>query len=100
MNAIEPNIGHEGRGSRTITKSDLRDVVVEYGFDRMLRDPETPKDCLALLRKLFQSGFRDLSIARLVEGHVDAIQIACRLGTDGQREDLAAALARGALLGV
>ncbi len=100
MNAIEPDIGHEGQESRTITRSDLCDVVVEYGFDRILRDPETPKDCLALLRKLFRIGFRDLSMARLVEGHVDAIQIANRHGTDKQREDLAAALARGALLGV
>jgi alkylation response protein AidB-like acyl-CoA dehydrogenase len=100
MNAIEPDIIDDGHGFRTITRAGLRDTVAKYGFDRILRDPETPQDCLSLLRTLFQIGFRDLSLARLVEGHVDAVQIAARLGTDEQRGQLSVALAKGALLGV
>ena len=41
-------------------------------------DPVTPADLLALLRLLYRIARRDLPIARLFEGHVDALQIVAR----------------------
>ncbi|UZK70477.1 acyl-CoA dehydrogenase [Sphingomonas sp. S1-29] len=41
-------------------------------------DPATPEDLLALLRMLHAIARRDLPLARLFEGHVDALQIIAR----------------------
>lgn len=44
-------------------------------FDIVCLDPQTPEDMKRLLQKLYAAGRRDLATARLLEGHVDAIQI-------------------------
>ncbi|WP_085808847.1 acyl-CoA dehydrogenase [Sphingomonas sp. TZW2008] len=54
----------------------------------------------ALLRPLYAAGRRDLPLGRLLEGHVDAVQIVQRYGDANQRAALANALAGGATLGV
>lgn len=83
-----------------VRADDLRKTVNACGFNRLIDDPKTPEDCRKLLQKLFGIGQTNLSMARLVEGHVDAVQIVARYGTDVQREHLGKALANGALLGV
>ena len=63
-------------------------------------DPQTADELIALLSGLYAIGRRDLPLARLVEGHVDAVQIVRRYGSAAQVESLVYALARGATLGV
>jgi alkylation response protein AidB-like acyl-CoA dehydrogenase len=65
-----------------------------------LGDPDDQATLLALLRLLYRTGRDDLPLGRLFEGHVDALQIVMRYGTDAQREALRDALAAGATLGV
>jgi alkylation response protein AidB-like acyl-CoA dehydrogenase len=55
------------------------------------------RDLCTVLRLI---GGGDLSIARLFEGHVNAISLVCRYGTDAQIGALAADVADGALSGV
>ncbi|QNE32139.1 acyl-CoA dehydrogenase [Sphingomonas sp. NBWT7] len=64
------------------------------------RDPGDAAAYLTLLRPLYAAGRRDLPLGRLLEGHVDAVQIVQRYGDVGQQAALAAALAGGAMLGV
>ena len=54
-------------------------------------------DLAAVLRSL---GAADLSIARLVEGHFNAVALVSRYGTPAQASALAAAVAEGGLSGV
>lgn len=62
-----------------------------------LDDPATPDDNLALLRLLYRIARRDLPLARLFEGHVDALQILLRYADpDLAREVRALAAAAGA----
>ena len=63
-------------------------------------DPSSVDALLALLRRLYAVGRRDLPLGRLLEGHVDAVQIVARYGSDAQAVALREALGRGALLGV
>lgn len=63
-------------------------------------DPATADDYLGLLRHLYAAGRRDLPIGRLLEGHVDAVQIVLRYGTADQTAQLRARLACGATAGV
>jgi len=63
-------------------------------------DPKDPGSLLALLRLLYRTGRDDLPLGRLFEGHVDAMQIVMRYGTDAQRQALGDAVGAGAMLGV
>ncbi|MGP9810566.1 acyl-CoA dehydrogenase family protein [Rhodopseudomonas sp. NSM] len=54
----------------------------------------------ALCTVLRMVGGGDLSIGRLFEGHVNAISLVCRYGTEAQMAALAADVANGALCGV
>lgn len=63
-------------------------------------DPANAEEYLALLRPLYAAGRRDLPLGRLLEGHVDAVQIVRRYATAEQAAALARALAGGGMLGV
>lgn len=79
----------------------LREAITTAGWDRdPPRDPDAPAEYLAILTALYETGRRDLPLGRLLEGHVDAVQIVRRYGTPGQAERLLAMLAAGAMLGV
>ncbi len=54
----------------------------------------------ALGRALFALGGASLPLARLFEGHVNAVRLVDRLGTPAQRAGVAGRVAAGALLGV
>lgn len=43
-------------------------------------DPGSPEDYHALLARLWRAGRRDLASARLLEGHIDALQLIRRYG--------------------
>lgn len=79
----------------------LRGTIVARGWDRDPPcDPRDAADYLALLAALYDTGRRDLPLGRLLEGHVDAVQIVHRYGDAAQVAALSAALAAGATLGV
>ena len=79
----------------------LRDAIVAHGKQlASLADPADIDALLALLRLLYAIGRKDLPLGRLFEGHVDALQIVSRYGSDRQREMLADAVVDGAALGV
>ncbi|GAA0662832.1 alkylation response protein AidB-like acyl-CoA dehydrogenase [Sphingomonas insulae] len=85
----------------TDTADLLRAAIATAGWDRDApRDPDTPGRYLSLLTVLYAMGRRDLPLGRLLEGHVDAVQIVRRYGTAAQVDRLLAALAAGAMLGV
>lgn len=63
-------------------------------------DPRTATESLAILAALYRTGRKDLPLGRLLEGHVDAVQIVHRYGSASQIGHLRASLATGALLGV
>lgn len=65
-----------------------------------LGDPHDGEALLHLLRLLYRTGREDLPLGRLFEGHVDAMQIVGRYGTDLQREKLSRLANAGAALGV
>ncbi|WP_423956829.1 acyl-CoA dehydrogenase family protein [Bradyrhizobium sp.] len=62
-----------------------------------LSEANRQSELCAVLRMI---GAGDLSIARLFEGHVNAISLVCRYGTDSQIGSLAADVAKGALSAV
>ena len=79
----------------------LRAAIDEAGWRAApVGDPETVEAYLSLLGVLYATGRRDLPLGRLLEGHVDAVQIALRYGTAEQRAALRDAVAGGAALGV
>ncbi|MHA6723906.1 acyl-CoA dehydrogenase [Sphingomonas sp. RS2018] len=81
--------------------SELRDrIVARTGALASLADPADGDALLALLRTLYAVGREDLPLGRLFEGHVDAMQIVSRYGSEQQRAALAASVERGATLGV
>ncbi|WP_375419801.1 acyl-CoA dehydrogenase [uncultured Sphingomonas sp.] len=63
-------------------------------------DPQSPADLLVLLQLLYDVGRRDLPMGRLLEGHVDALQIVHRYGSPAQAECAAEAARGGRLFGV
>ncbi len=63
-------------------------------------DPATPADLLALLRMLHTIARQDLPLARLLEGHVDALQIIARYADPDVARDVESAAAQGATFGV
>lgn len=67
---------------------------------RRLADPVDAEDWLSLVRLLYDAGRRDLPLGRLLEGHVDAVQIVTRLGSPRQVERATAATRDGRLFGV
>lgn len=64
-----------------------------------LADPASPEALLDLLRVLYAAGRRDLPLGRVLEGHVDALQIVTRYGTPAQGQ-AAVTKARAGLFGV
>lgn len=85
----------------TMMADQLRGAIAAQGWaDHPPGDPQTADELIALLARLYEIGRRDLPLARLVEGHVDAVQIVRRYGSAAQVEVLGRALARGATLGV
>ena len=80
---------------------ELSRCVAAAGWDAApAGDPATADDYLLLLRHLYATGRRDLPSGRLLEGHVDAVQIVLRYGSPDQAVQLRRQLARGAMLGV
>ena len=65
-----------------------------------LQAPETEAGMMALLRVLYAAGREDLAFARLLEGHVDAVQTIKRTASPAQHQRLEAILADRATLGV
>ncbi|TCP29195.1 acyl-CoA dehydrogenase [Sphingomonas sp. BK235] len=65
-----------------------------------LADPADADTLLRLLRLLYAVGRADLPLGRLLEGHVDALQIIHRYGDATQRTRATAAVASGAAFGV
>lgn len=65
-----------------------------------IADPADAEAHLRLLRLLYEIGRRDLPLGRLFEGHVDALQIVSRFGSDAQREQAHKAVRNGAAFGV
>lgn len=63
-------------------------------------DPAGPGALLDLARLLFAVGRRDLPLGRVLEGHVDALQIVLRYGTPDQRNAAIAGARAGRLFGV
>ena len=79
----------------------LRQVIVAAGWSTdPAEDPQTAAAYIELLRPLYVAGRRDLPIGRLLEGHVDAVQIVLRYGTPEQTVRLRERVAQGATLGV
>jgi alkylation response protein AidB-like acyl-CoA dehydrogenase len=80
---------------------DLHSAIADRtGSMTSFRDPEDADELLALLRLLYKAGRTDLPLGRLFEGHVDAMQIVSRYGTDAQRRAVAASAKDGAAFGV
>lgn len=52
-------------------------------------DPQSPSELHGLLRELHAAGRQDLAAARLLEGHVDALQLLRRYGRDPSGDRLA-----------
>ncbi len=65
-----------------------------------LADPVDADGLLALLRILYATGRADLPLGRLFEGHVDALQIVHRYGSEAQRSAVGEAVAAGGAFGV
>jgi len=85
----------------TMMADQLRGAIAAQGWaDHPPCDPQTADELIASLARLYGIGRRDLPLARLVEGHVDAVQIVRRYGSAAQVDVLGRALARGATLGV
>lgn len=79
----------------------LAAAIREQGWDvDPPRDPQSSEDYLRLLRVLYATGRQDLPLGRLLEGHVDAVQIVRRYGSEAQVARLHDALRTGAVLGV
>lgn len=75
-------------------------IVARTACLASLEDPRDEGSLLVLLRLLYETGRVDLPLGRLFEGHVDALQIASRYGTEAQRAALHQLIAGGAMLGV
>ncbi|WP_010219153.1 hypothetical protein [Sphingomonas sp. PAMC 26621] len=69
-----------------------------HGLLPVRGDPRDAAELLTLLRMLYRIGRHDLPLARLFEGHVDALQIIGRY--DDQAESVLATAADGGLFGV
>jgi len=63
-------------------------------------DPATPAAMLTLLQMVYRVARRDLPLARLFEGHVDALQIIARYADAETARDAAATAAQGGAFGV
>jgi alkylation response protein AidB-like acyl-CoA dehydrogenase len=75
-------------------------LVARAALVPSLGDPVDADALMDLLRLLYDAGRTDLPLGRLLEGHVDAVQIIHRYGDAAQRARLAAAVGGGAVLGV
>jgi hypothetical protein len=74
--------------------ADLTRELADFG------DPADAVAMLRLLRLLYRVGREDLPLGRLFEGHVDALQIVSRYGSDAQRARLRQLADAGAASGV
>ncbi len=81
--------------------SDLRDRIAMFGSELGgLADPVDTAALLTLLRLLYRVGRSDLPLGRLFEGHVDALQIVSRYGSDDQRAGIDPIVRAGGAFGV
>ena len=80
-----------------IERADIAELTCQLDD---LSDPTGSEARLNLLRKLYAVGRRDLPLGRLFEGHVDALQIIARYGTDAQAQVAHKAARHGAAFGV
>ena len=82
-------------------EADMRQTIADlYRGVPTRRDPENADELMALLRLLYRVARRDLPLARLFEGHVDALQIIARYGDREQAEAAARIAAGGGAFGV
>lgn len=78
-----------------------REAVTAAGREAAgFADPASPAALLELARLLYAVGRRDLPLGRVLEGHLDALQIIMRYGTPEQARRVAAAARAGRLFGV
>lgn len=77
-----------------------RAIAAAAWHEHPAEDPGDVEAYLELLRVLYRTGRHDLPLGRLLEGHVDAVQIVNRYGSAEQVAQLRHALAAGAILGV
>jgi alkylation response protein AidB-like acyl-CoA dehydrogenase len=71
-------------------------LIPEHGGDGVLL-PQRVRELTALLKLV---GATDLSVARIFEGHLNAVDLVYRLGTHRQIDDFARKVREGALSGV
>lgn len=79
---------------------DRADIAALSTRMETIADPDDPATHLRLLRLLYEVGRRDLPLGRLFEGHVDALQIVSRYGSEAQRQQAGAVVRGGGALGV
>lgn len=83
------------------TPEDVRESLIALNALLPVRDdPATPDDMLRLLRILYCVARRDLPLARMYEGHVDALQIIARYSDRSEAGEVARMAADGAAFGV
>lgn len=80
-----------------LTRGQINDLSARL---ETFEDPNNNQALLRLLRQLYAVGRADLPLGRLLEGHVDALQIVHRLGTRARIAEVMAALRDGAAFGV
>lgn len=81
--------------------SEMRNMIATWTREfEHLGDAADGDALLGLLRLLYRVGRQDLPLGRLFEGHVDALQIVSRYGSEEQRSLLADRVQQGAALGV
>jgi hypothetical protein len=98
--SLQPAPLDAGRTGNTAAAQALS-VRVKRATDGLILPAWRSEDnMLALLRCIYGAGREDLAFARLLEGHIDAVQIVLVRGTQEQAGALQAAVSRGAVLGV
>lgn len=78
----------------------LTEAITRLQHGLSLVDPTDLDACLALLRRLYEVGRYDLPLARLFEGHIDALQIIARYGDAETAQQLHDQARNGATFGV
>ncbi|GAB3675676.1 acyl-CoA dehydrogenase [Salinisphaera aquimarina] len=91
---------HDGRDEHDLPADPLIGGIHRLQNDLRLDDPSNLADSLALLRRLYAAGRSDLPLARLFEGHMDALQIVARYGDSNIATRLHALARAGATFGV
>lgn len=87
---------------RTIPVADWMRAAFGIARRHGLDDPvcDTPQQARALMRRMATAGRADVAFGRIMDGHVNAVQLVRAYGDAGDVTALAAALANDAILGV